>query len=114
MSSEEPNSVDPARRDPIPYEEVTNSSYGERAAADFVAERIGGDVVLSGNCPRCGGPMSAILPAAIVRRPSSPSRPIGEGYEVIGCTCGDLHPERPEDRVGCGAYWTVVVTEVDR
>ncbi|WP_405442562.1 hypothetical protein OG373_34855 [Streptomyces avidinii] len=107
----------------LPYEEITAPEYTALAAALFTLEEGGPDgTVLRGSCPRCGavlvvrtageslrGLRLRSFPEAVRRMPAAP--PAGERVEPMRCTCEDAHPGRPEGRVGCGASWTLLLTE---
>ncbi|WP_405532638.1 hypothetical protein OG592_35070 [Streptomyces avidinii] len=107
----------------LPYEEITAPEYTALAAALFTLEEGGPDgSVLRGSCPRCGALLVARVagealrglrlrsfPEAVRRMPTAP--PPGERVEPMRCTCEDAHPGRPEGRVGCGASWTLLLTE---
>ncbi|MGW6982042.1 hypothetical protein ACWGE1_21850 [Streptomyces sp. NPDC054932] len=107
----------------LPYQEVTTPEYAALAAALFTLEEDGqGMTVLRGSCPRCGAALEATVASDVlqgmrlrpfpdvVRRLRAAPRP-GDRLEPMLCTCGDAHPGRPEGRVGCGAYWTLLLTE---
>jgi hypothetical protein len=36
-----------------------------------------------------------------------------KSVEPMMCTCAENHPGRPEDVVGCGAYWTLTLSRGD-
>ncbi|MFE5810630.1 hypothetical protein [Streptomyces sp. NPDC056491] len=107
----------------LPYEEITAPEYAALAAALFTLEEGGPDVtVLRGSCPRCGAVLEVpvatqvfrrlrLIPFQdVVRRLRAAPR-TGDRVEPMLCTCEDTHPGRPEGRVGCGAYWTLLLTE---
>lgn len=93
----------------MPYEETTDDDYGVRAARSFSATTVQpGTVELSGPCPRCGAVIHAPVVTDIyksfrLRGRSAPAP--AERIEPLICTCDHDHPGRPDDRVGCGAYW---------
>ncbi|MET9269611.1 hypothetical protein [Kribbella sp. NPDC003557] len=111
----------------VPYREVSEPGYAERAAGTFVIENFGvGTSLLGGRCPRCDASIEVPLVDDVFRgdlsgrpggvtRPGGTSRPGGPGGPdgpatrsrsvPIICTCTEVHPGRPADRVGCGAYW---------
>ncbi|MET7871183.1 hypothetical protein [Streptomyces cyaneofuscatus] len=104
----------------LPYQEVTRPEYATIAASAFTAEQAGPDVtVLRGPCPRCGAVIEALVVADvfqgvrsfgdIIRGRRAAPQP-GEHVEPMACTCADEHPNRPEGRVGCGAYWKLLLT----
>ncbi|MEU1787244.1 hypothetical protein AB0H03_12660 [Streptomyces sparsogenes] len=101
----------------LPYAEVTEDSYAERAAADFTLTEVGpGTAELRGPCPRCGTVIHVPVVSSTYKsfrlsrgaRRSSP--PPGERLEPVICTCADDHPGRPADKVGCGAFWLLRIS----
>ncbi|MFC4020213.1 hypothetical protein ACFOW4_20025 [Micromonospora sp. GCM10011542] len=93
---------------PLPYAEVTDEAYAERAAAGFTAQEFGSAVLLSGLCPRCHHPTTSTLVDELYRRAEQPAAPAGEpGHHTVLCECEAEHPSRPEGLLGCGAYWTL-------
>lgn len=117
----DPTSSDPGQAaDELPYREITDPEYSTTAARLFTAEDAGpGVTVLRGSCPRCGAALEVPLvtdvfqgmrsiPGIIRRRRATPQP--DERIEPMACTCNDGHPHRPEGRVGCGAYWTLLLT----
>jgi hypothetical protein len=102
----------------LPYVESTEPAYGQIAAENFTVEHVRkGVLLLRGSCPRCGAAMEVPLVGAVFdgmrsilgRRRSTTTAP-NEYVEPLVCTCEDEHPNRPEGRTGCGAYWTVLLT----
>jgi hypothetical protein len=83
-----------------------------------------GELVLTGDCPRCGHAMDVVIPrgkgfAVVVepavagtrrRWPTAPSVP----YQVTAsCNCHMDHADRPDDvSVGCGAFGNLLVGAV--
>lgn len=106
----------------LPYQEVTDDSYAEKAAATFtIEEPRPGLRVLRGNCPRCGALIDVpVMPTVFdgmrsLRRQRNGA--VGQAaaaaqdiVEPMLCTCDDDHPRRPEGRKGCGAYWNFVIS----
>ncbi|GHB91560.1 hypothetical protein GCM10010306_103410 [Streptomyces umbrinus] len=104
----------------LPYQEITTPEYATIAAGLFTAEEAGHDVtVLRGTCPRCGAVLEVSVVSDVFQgvrslstlfggRPAAPQP--GGHVEPMACTCVDDHPGRPEGRVGCGAYWTLLLT----
>lgn len=88
----------------LPYAEVTDEAYGARAAVDFTPQKFEYAVVLSGRCPRCGHPSTTTLVNEVYRRDVPALDP---GYRTVLCECEAVHPSRPAERRGCGAYWTL-------
>lgn len=106
------------RRGPLPYEETTADAYGTHVAETFtVAEPRPDTLVLSGRCPRCTAAIDVPVVSSVFRargprfgglRQGAPDSAEPRG-ELMMCTCDEDHPDRPEGRYGCGAYWTVRV-----
>jgi hypothetical protein len=103
---------------PLPYEEITNETFATLAAANFsVEELVPGTLVLRGPCPRC----STLIDIPVVSSVFRAARVAGElprqrisatsddHVEPMICTCEEAHPHRPDDRVGCGAYWNLII-----
>jgi len=98
---------------PLPYSEVTEERYAQLAAQHFRVEEPGdGTLILRGPCPRCGTTIEVPVVRSVVRtwwrRPTP--EPVAPHVEPMMCTCEDEHPDRPEGRYGCGAYWTLTIT----
>lgn len=96
--------------EPVPYREVSEPEYAQQAAETFEIEDYGtGLFLLGGPCPRCLAPIEVPVIGRIVRairlRRVYEQRHDAQTVPVI-CTCAEAHPGRPEERVGCGAYWT--------
>nr|ADK54887.1 transferase [uncultured soil bacterium] len=89
----------------LPYVEETHDQYTVQAAEKFTGIRDDEDVVLSGPCPRCADPVTAVFTKEVVRRPAA-----DQPYVVVVCNCSAPHPRRPHLRTGCGAYWTLVIS----
>ncbi|PKV94019.1 hypothetical protein ATK30_4887 [Amycolatopsis echigonensis] len=106
--------------EPLPYAEVTDPTYAEVAAQNFTVEEVAPDThVLRGTCPRCNAVLEVPLVGNVFhgmrsirdvlrKRHTKPSA--GDRVEPVICTCEDAHPNRPEGRSGCGAYWTLLLT----
>lgn len=99
-----------------PYEEVTDVAYGEHVASTFeVQSPQPGSLVLTGACPRCQHPMEFLITNQVVKRwrpLRTRTAPVAEPEttdEPMMCTCAADHADRPDDYVGCGAYWNVKV-----
>ncbi|MFI6678472.1 hypothetical protein [Kribbella sp. NPDC050470] len=92
---------------PVPYREVSEPGYAEQAAETFVIETFGvGMSLLGGVCPRCQAAIEVPLVDGVFRALSATERAEGGHHAVpVICTCSETHPGRPDDRVGCGAYW---------
>ncbi|HEY0692786.1 MAG TPA: hypothetical protein VGD71_27565 [Kribbella sp.] len=95
----------------VPYREVSEPDYAEKAAATFVIEDFDiGMSLLSGLCPRCGVAIEIPLIDGVFRgdragRVDTAERAGGTRDVPIICTCTEVHPGRPDGQVGCGAYW---------
>lgn len=109
-----------AQDEPLPYAEITENTYAQSAAENFVVmEPAPGTLVLRGPCPRCAATIDIPVVSSIFRT----SRSLGgwrwnraakttesNHVEPMMCTCEDDHPNRPEGRSGCGAYWTLTIS----
>lgn len=95
----------------LPYIEVTDQNYATIAAQNFsVVEVRPGTLVLSGPCPRCHAVIEIPHVEKLVRS-TLPKGSTREGSEPMICTCEGIHPDRPDGRYGCGAYWTLVIAK---
>jgi len=103
---------------PLRYEEKTADTYSAMVE-HFTPTETQGTLFLRGHCPRC----DAIIDIPVVTSIFRSSRSIGgwkrrqaprenqAGYEEpMMCTCQEEHPDRPEGRTGCGAYWVLTIT----
>jgi hypothetical protein len=107
--------------EPLPYREMTDESYAESAARDFtVEEPKRGILILRGPCPRCRAIIDIPVVDGIFFRASLRDarmwhrrRSGADHEEPMLCTCEERHPGRPDDAVGCGAYWTLVLSRED-
>jgi hypothetical protein len=114
-----PNRRSPA--EPIPYEEVNHPDFAQHATQTFTIETVSpGIVLLHGTCPRCHARIQVPFVDKVFRTWSK-GRPDGRGsgesalsgrQETIICTCEEQHPNRPDDHVGCGAYWILRFEQV--
>jgi hypothetical protein len=95
---------------PISYEEVTDDAYGV-VGADFRIEPVREGVLLTGPCPRCGHTTSWLhLNAAFRGAQSHPPDPrLDEQLLRMLCRCHGMHPGRPMEEIGCGAYWNILL-----
>lgn len=110
-----PDNGSPARPS-VPFEEVTSDDYAQVFARGCTAVPTSRGHLLQGRCPRCGDPMDFLVvtevwqnittATASAEDTSSPSDEL-----PLLCTCSQLHPGRPTDEEGCGAYWNVVVSD---
>ena len=99
---------------PLPYLEVTDVSYAEKAAATFSVVEVGsGTVMLHGPCPRCQTIIDIPHVDTIFRSPL-PGGSSDKHGEPMMCTCEDPHPNRPDGRYGCGAYWNLILSEQEQ
>jgi len=115
------NAARPGNPDPLPYREVTDEEYAVIAASQFtVEEPRSGTLILRGPCPRC----HTIIDIPVVSGVFRTSRLLGgklrhrqqavaDHVEPMMCTCEEGHPGRPDDVVGCGAYWTLTLSRQD-
>ncbi|MFI7060573.1 hypothetical protein ACIBL3_06290 [Kribbella sp. NPDC050124] len=93
---------------PVPYREVSEPGYAEKAAETFVIENFDvGMSLLGGVCPRCQAAIEVPLVDGIFRSAPTTERAERNGHHAVPviCTCTEAHPGRPDGRVGCGAYW---------
>lgn len=93
----------------IRYMEVTEADFAKQAAQTFTAERLGaGVMLLAGPCPRC----AAVITVPIFDKVYRGRDPVKEArQETVMCTCEEEHADRPESRVGCGAFWVFEIRE---
>jgi hypothetical protein len=105
----------------LPYAETTEDAYGEETAKSFsIIELPHGGLLLCGPCPRCHATIEVPVVSTIFKSPrslldklrphSSTALTTGRDHtEPMMCICTDEHPDRPEGRAGCGAYWTLTI-----
>lgn len=99
--------------DEVRWREHSDDSYDDRAAESFnfkyepaqEPERI----VFHGPCPNCAHGFSFIWPLAVVRTAVATSTTATKLPVTLYCRCEHAHPGRPDDEVGCGAYWKLKV-----
>ncbi len=106
-----------------PYQESTQDSYAEWAADTFtVQETEPGVILLHGRCPQCQANIEIIVVTIIFAsrrrlrswlRPDRAAAPDAEIEQPVMCTCQDEHPGRPDGRIGCGAYWMMIIASAD-
>ncbi len=86
--------------------------FGKRS--EFNVTEIGGELTVTGICPRCGALTSMTFSKGnpqgwkgLFRKISPP--PESTKLAAVFCQCGHVHAHRPADfpESGCGAYWTV-------
>jgi hypothetical protein len=109
----------PDQETPLPYKEITDETYALQAAKSFaVTEPARGTLILRGPCPRCRAVIEIPVVSSIFRSSRSISgllRTRATSAEVdhrepMMCTCEGDHPNRPPERKGCGAYWTLSIS----
>lgn len=103
----------------LPYSEITHDTYAVDAAKSFtVTELTHGTTVLRGPCPRCHALIDIPVVSGIFRssrsvagwlRATAPKAAEASHDEPMICTCEDEHPDRPDGRSGCGAYWILTI-----
>jgi hypothetical protein len=105
--------------EPQPYRENTQDSYAQWAADTFAARNAEpGVLLLHGSCPQCQANIEVVIVTTIfaarhrirdwLRSARQPKRDEDVRQPVL-CTCQDDHPGRPDGRLGCGAYWTMII-----
>ncbi len=109
---------------PLPYIGITDDTYAVYAAKSFtVTELARGTLVLRGPCPRCHALIDIPVVSSIFRssrsagdrlRAGAPKAAEAGHDEPMMCTCEDEHPDRPEGRSGCGAYWILTISSPPR
>jgi hypothetical protein len=92
----------------MPYLEANREHFAEAASAFLRETTADGTVVLSGPCPRCGHAMEYLITRSVVkgwraRKATTPAA--AQLVEEMCCTCEQVHPGRPNDYLGCGAFW---------
>jgi hypothetical protein len=92
----------------IPYV-VERVVMDVECAARWSATRAGAVISLTGPCPRCDHPAPNQADLQIT---SLESAAAGTGSLTVDleCTCGEPHPQRPDNKRGCGRSWSGVVT----
>ena len=100
----------------LPYEELSLPEFAERAAARFSIDRpVPGTIVLRGPCPRCDAPMEFVTVDRLIEgtlgTPTQYNPAESDYVEPLYCMCDGDHPRRPTGRIGCGAYWTLLIAE---
>lgn len=103
--------------DHLPYVEITEDDYAERAAGTFHASRPApGTLLLTGPCPRCHTEIRVPVVDGVYKgvgrfRLGAGREPVqSERLEPMICICDEQHPGRPTGRAGCGAYWLLRIT----
>jgi hypothetical protein len=105
---------------PLPYTEICEDTFSEKAARTFTATEVSrGTLVLRGPCPRCTDAIDIPLVNSIFKSSRAfgwlgggpPKAAEAASYtEPMMCTCQNDHPNRPDGRSGCGAYWVLTIT----
>ncbi|MGH3898686.1 MAG: hypothetical protein ACRDTA_10625 [Pseudonocardiaceae bacterium] len=90
----------------LPYRETTEPTFTITAASTFIIEDHGiGLQILHGPCPRCAATIDIPIVRQVVKGTGQTATTDTPAIEPVMCTCEEAHDGRPEDRVGCGAYW---------
>jgi hypothetical protein len=83
----------------------------------FEVQRMPDRVVVTGNCPACGGLMTKEFPYGIGGTGTKGlfhgrSGPVVPAKATMYCECGHVHPDKPADAIddGCGRYWRIDLT----
>jgi len=114
--------------DPLPYEQVSDPSFAELAAAAATVRLMPDDrdperILIDGPCARCAhqisfrttivtyrdvnwAPVRDKLFNAALRKAANRA---GSRVVTVYCRCGERHPGGPRHSEGCGAYWNVTV-----
>jgi hypothetical protein len=118
--------IDPG---PISYEVSSNASYNDDAAktskVTLVPNKRGElvEIIIEGPCPRCAHPtlfseplvayMDADYDPEIDRSFDEKLNQVAGEYRerdvLVICRCRGVHPERPYDKIGCGASWSLSI-----
>jgi hypothetical protein len=101
----------------LPYEVITDPRYS--AAVFRLASASLSVLVLRGTCPRCAVliDIPVLDPVLGGNRTMSPGMPSSEDEDDAApllCTCREAHPGRPDEAIGCGAYWNAVLPLTDQ
>jgi hypothetical protein len=110
--------ADPSE-DELPYRQETSTEFNRLAAEKMRGQTNPPDgepveIVVQTECPRCGHATSDVAPLAMIysgHRSATDDRPTagrgaGSRHLTMRCECAVVHGE---GKVGCGAYWAVVV-----
>jgi hypothetical protein len=93
----------------LPFAETTAQNYAEAFSATCELTETRRGVLLAGTCPRCHDPMDYLVPTGVFL--GAIGTPAYVRPTPLMCTCRNPHPGRPDSDEGCGAYWTVELTE---
>jgi hypothetical protein len=100
-----------ASPDGVRFEEI-GIEPDDATMRTWESTRIDGDLVFSGDCPRCGHHWDKQVAekVMVMQFAAEIGRPKNEGVYVIQCNCLNPHPSRPDSvSRGCGAYWGIRV-----
>jgi hypothetical protein len=122
---------------PIPYSNDVRTEDTDKAPTSFAATLFPDDadpraIEFNGYCPRCNDQMQVLKELDVVAGTErmfnrqkwldslldplwtltsrSPVRPSRTDTFDLECSCGIDHPNRPSDKIGCGARFGVQVT----
>ncbi len=103
---------------PIPYarEDFPDQNW---PPGNWTSDQLARTVTVKGSCPGCQHDTREVVPYAIMtpsvtfsRRPKKDkSLPQIPEPIYMQCNCGQPHPNRPGDGMGCGAAWNVFKTK---
>jgi hypothetical protein len=99
----------------LPFQKVTVDLYAQAFADTCTVIEVPTGIVLQGICPRCCDTMSFPHLTSVIMVGKSqnatadpPNSPDADSTVIkMLCTCRNVHPYRPADFDGCGAYWNV-------
>jgi hypothetical protein len=91
------------------YEEVSEPHYTHWVTTHFAVQSESGGLRFDGLCPRCEHAMTNRWFDEIYRGRHTAIAPSVEFEIPMVCTCATEHPNTPENRLGCGAYWVAEV-----
>lgn len=102
---------------PIPYRSIEIQN-GAEAMKGWLRTRVDHGWRFAGACPECDHPTEKViadevmvLSFALARKAPKADETRGHRRHVVECDCGVAHPGRPDDGVGCGARWGVLIQE---
>lgn len=96
----------------IPYAEVTDDDFAKAAADNFDPRKTTGGVILVGPCPRCNDPMEFPWVDDTYRGiTETATLPASRRIVTMLCTCTAPHEGRPDDGIGCGAFWNLTIED---